>query len=97
LIKCITDKKRLTNDWLFYFLSSQRIQQHIISLSDRSRQAGVSPTDLNKLLIPLPSIEIQKDIIARIREEGELVQNNFALIKLFQNKINDKTNEIWGE
>ncbi len=97
LIKCIPDKKKLTPDWLFYFLSSEPVQKHIISLSERSRQAGVSPSDLDKLKIPLPSISIQKEHIKKIKEEEALIAANKKLIEIFESKISEKINLIWGE
>jgi len=96
LIKCIPDKKRITNDWLFYFLSSDPIQKHIIGLSERSRQAGVSPSDLDKLKIPLPSIEIQKEVVKKIKEEENLVEANTKLLEIFEAKISEKINHVWG-
>jgi type I restriction enzyme M protein len=96
LIKCIPDKKRILNDWLFYFLSSEPVQSHIIGLSERSRQAGVSPSDLDKLKIPLPPIEIQKDVVMKIKEEELLVNANKKLLEIFEAKISEKVNKIWG-
>ena len=96
LIKCIPDKKRLTEDWLYYFLSSEQVQSHIIGLSERSRQAGVSPSDLDKLKIPLPSIEVQKEIVAKIKEEEKLIAANKKLVEIFEEKIADRINQIWG-
>jgi type I restriction enzyme M protein len=96
LIKCIPDKKRLTEDWLYYFLNSEQIQNHIIGLSERSRQSGVSPSDLDKLKIPLPSIEVQKEIVAKIKEEERLIAANKKLVEIFEEKITNRVNQIWG-
>ena len=96
LIKCIPDKNYITSDWLYYFLNSEPIQNYIISLSERSRQAGVSPSDLNKLKIPLPPIEKQKVIIKEIKTEEELVASNKKLMEIFNSKISEKINQVWG-
>lgn len=96
LIKCIPDKKKLTNDWLYYFLNSEPIQNHIISLSERSRQSGVSPSDLDKLKIPLPPIDIQREVVSKIKEEEMLVAANKKLSEIFQLKISDRINQVWG-
>jgi len=96
LIKCIPDKKRLSTDWLFYFLNSESIQKHIIGLSERSRQSGVSPSDLNKLKIPLPSLSVQREVINKIKEEELLVTSNKKLIEIFSFKISDKINQVLG-
>lgn len=97
LIKCIPDKKKLTEDWLYYFLNSEPIQKHIIGLSERSRQAGVSPSDLDKLKIPLPPISVQKEFIKKIKEEGLLINSNKKLVEIFESKISEKIAQVWGE
>jgi len=96
LIKCIPDKNKVLTDWLYYFLNSKPIQNHIIGLSERSRQSGVSPSDLDKLKIPLPSIDIQEEIIRQIKEEESLIAANKKLSEIFRLKISDKINQIWG-
>ena len=97
LMKCLPDNHKITNDWLYYFLQSDPVQKKIIGLSQRVRQSGVRPDDLDQLDIPLPSIEIQKQIIAQVEEEQKLVEANKKLIQLFEQKIKDKIAEIWGE
>lgn len=97
LIKCIPDKTRITNDWLYYFLSSEPVQRHIIGLSERARQSGVSPSDLNKLKIPLPPLNVQNEFVKRIKEEEILIDSNKKLIHLFEAKIAEKIGQIWGD
>ena len=47
--------------------------------------------------IPLPSIEIQQKIVARIEKEQNIIDANKELIKIFENKIKEKIAEVWGE
>jgi len=97
LMKCVPNAKKITNDWLFYFLSSEPVQKHIIALSMRVRQAGVRPDELDRLDIPLPSLEIQRSIIKQIEEERKIIEANKELIKLFEQKIKDKISNLWGK
>jgi restriction endonuclease S subunit len=78
-------------------LVSKRIQEYIISLSERARQAGVSPKDLDKLDICLPSIETQEAILKEIKEEEELINHNKEIIARFERKMQEKLNFIWGK
>lgn len=87
LMKCLPDHKKLTNSWLFYFLKSSPVQQKIIGLSQRIRQSGVRPDDLNELLIPLPPIEIQDGITRQIEEQEKIIQLNNNLIQAMKEKI----------
>ena len=95
LIKCIPDKNRITNDWLFYFLNSEPVQEYIISISTRARQSGVSPTNLGNLDIPLPPLETQKEIVSKIKEEQALIEPSKQLIEVFTKKIQDRINDLF--
>ncbi len=97
LIKCLPNPERLKNGWLYYFLKSNKIQEHIIGLSQRVRQSGVNPSDLKKLTIPLPPLEIQQSIVERIESEGQIIEGNKKLIEIYTQKIQDRINKIWGE
>jgi type I restriction enzyme M protein len=47
--------------------------------------------------IPLPHIEIQKQIVAQIEKEQELVNANKQLIEIYEQKIKDRIAKVWGE
>jgi type I restriction enzyme M protein len=97
LIKCIPDLTRLERMWLYYFLSSPKIQETVIALSGRVRQSGVNPADLDELQIPLPPLATQQAIVAEIEAEQALVAANRELITRFEKKIQATLARIWGE
>jgi type I restriction enzyme M protein len=97
LIKCIPDLARLERMWLYYFLSSSKIQETVIALSGRVRQSGVNPADLDELPIPLPPLATQQAIVAEIEAEQALVAANRELITRFEQKIQATLARIWGE
>ena len=47
--------------------------------------------------VPVPSLEIQKQIVAKIEKEQELVNSNKELIEIFEQKIKDRIAKVWGE
>lgn len=59
-------------------------------------QASIKVSDLKKLGIPVPSIEKQRQIISEINKERNIVEQNKYLIEIFEQKIKDKINEVWG-
>ncbi len=62
--------------------------------------ARMPRTDLNAFknyLVPLPSMEVQQQIISQINEEISIVEQNKQLIDIFEQKIKDKISEVWGE
>jgi type I restriction enzyme S subunit len=46
--------------------------------------------------IPLPSLIEQAEITQRIEQERQLVSSSKQLIAIFEQKIKDKINEVWG-
>jgi type I restriction enzyme M protein len=62
-----------------------------------SAQPKLNQGALNKIKIPLPPIETQKEIVAQIEEEQKLVDSNKQLIEIFEKKIKDRISEVWGE
>ena len=61
-------------------------------------QAGINNTVLSKQIkIPLPPLEVQKEIVAEIEEERKHVESSEWLIEINEEKIKDKIAEVWGE
>ncbi|MCF7843304.1 N-6 DNA methylase [Candidatus Gracilibacteria bacterium] len=97
LMKCLPDNSKITNDWLYYFLVSDSVQEKIISLSGRVRQSGVNPADLDELVIPLPVLEIQKQIVERVKVEHSLVEGNNKLVEIYEQKIRETLAKLWEQ
>jgi restriction endonuclease S subunit len=62
-----------------------------------SAQPKLNQKALNSILIPLPPLEIQQEIVNRIEKEQELVNANKQLIEIFEQKIKDRIAKVWGE
>jgi type I restriction enzyme M protein len=76
---------------------------YLMGIQDKIKGNGgavfdsISRKDIEQIKISLPSIETQKEIVARIEEEQKLVDSNKQLIEIFEKKIKDKIAEVWGE
>ncbi|MBU0647584.1 N-6 DNA methylase [Patescibacteria group bacterium] len=57
----------------------------------------VSSSQIKQIKIPLPPLEVQKQIVARIEAEKNLVDSNKKLITLYEQKIKDIIEEVWGK
>jgi len=80
--------------YLFFILKSMNLQ-------DLKGGAGIPGLNRNDVYrtkkIPLPSLEIQKEIVNHIDKEQELVNANNDLIEIFEQKIKDRIARVWGE
>lgn len=52
--------------------------------------------DLMSYEVPLPSLAIQRDIVAEIEAERAMVEANRKLAEIFEKKIQARRAEIWG-
>jgi type I restriction enzyme M protein len=86
-IKILATKGNCLPKYLFYFLKANPIENE-----GYKRHFG----KLKSILISLPPIETQKQIVSKIEEEQKAVEANRGLIKLFEQKIKDKISEVWG-
>jgi type I restriction enzyme M protein len=51
---------------------------------------------IDQVKIPLPPLDIQRQIVSRIEEEQQMVDATKKLIQLYQGKIKEKIDEVWG-
>jgi len=89
---------KLSVDFLKLLMDTNDFQEQLLSTVSGVAIKNVSSVKvLQNLVIPLPPIEIQKQIISQIAEEKRTIATNEVLIKLFEQKIKDKISEVWGE
>jgi type I restriction enzyme M protein len=53
--------------------------------------------EIKQMKIPLPALDIQKQIVNKFSDEFDLVGSNKKLIKIFEQKIKDKIAKVWGK
>ncbi len=97
LITLIPNRTILIDTFLKEILLTDFMQNRLISNQTGSTVYGIKAKTLKTIKIPLPPIETQKEIVARIEEEQKLVDANKKLINLFEKKVKDKIAEVWGE
>ncbi len=81
-----------TQKFIEYYLNSIDISMYVTGAA----QPKLNQQSLNRITIPLPPIDEQTIIVQKIEEEQALVNANKKLIELFEQKIKDKINEVWG-
>ena len=88
----ITLKKGMHPKFVFNFLKSNLVLEEIGKLKVGVAQYNISLQQVSKLKIPLPSLEIQKHLVAEAEKEEEIITANRRLIELMEQKI-EKTLE----
>jgi len=69
LMKAVPNEEKISKDFLFYFLQNSKIQNYIISISQRSAgQSGVNKKALELYEIVVPPLDIQLNTVQIIKE-----------------------------
>lgn len=93
----IKTKNLINQKFLLYYLQSQNAQNHVALMSTGGAQEFISLKTLRSFPIPLPSNEIQHQIVEQIENEQALVNANKELIAIYEQKIKDRIGKVWGE
>lgn len=90
------NNEQLSKDYLYYILSSTQVYNQFESLATWWVVRNLNSALVKTVKIPLPPIEIQQSIVDRIEEEQRLVDANRRLIEIYEGKIREKMDEVWG-
>jgi type I restriction enzyme M protein len=60
-------------------------------------QPKLNQAAMNKILIPLPDLELQTKIVSRIDQELTAIKANEMLIESFEKQVKNRIAKVWGE
>jgi len=90
--------KGLNSDFANWMINTPFGKDKIKKIVDGTTSvAAIYQKNYLSIKIPVPAIEIQKQIVGRIKKEQMLVNANKQLINLYEQKIKDRIAEVWGE
>ena len=96
LIRLAADNARIVAKFLNRWMNTQTFQNAVKGFASRAiGQANISASNLAMCEIPLPPLDIQREIVAEIEAERALLEANRRLVELFKKKTQTKLNEIW--
>lgn len=83
------------NDYLSYFFITDYFRNQLNSETSSINQ--ITKYMLDKIKVPFPSKEERKKMVCQIENERSMVDPLKKLIELYQEKINQKIEEVWGD
>lgn len=89
---------KILSTWIYLNIITNRFRE--LGKLNMTGTGGLQriPRDfVSTTLIPLPTINIQRQIVAHIQKEQALVNANKELIEIFEQKIKDRIAKVWGE
>ena len=91
------DKSKILPKYLFSLVIDSKFQDTKDKLSVDGIMGGIRKSDLPKIQIPLPPLEVQEQIVAEIEAEQKAIEECKKLIEKMEKKIEAKIGEVWGE
>ena len=81
--------------YLFYFLKSHEVQDRIVELAyNKTAQSGLNQQHFKCILIPLPDLSTQQEIVNQIEQEEKIIAENKKLIEIMENKMQKKIKKL---
>lgn len=91
------DIKQILPEFIYYVIHSNNfISQGKANMTGTGGLQRLTKDYVLNYMFFLPPIEDQKQIINKINLEMSIVEQNKRLIQIFEQKIKDKINEVWG-
>jgi len=88
-------RKEADPDYINYYLNTEEGKQKIKTLvSGTTSVAAIYQKNFATITVPLPPIEVQKEIVAEISKEKECVSASAKTIDIFEKKISQLINDI---
>ena len=97
LIRFNFNKKKIDSKFFWCYAQSEEYWSQAKSLVTGGGQPQFNANAVGKIAIPLPSLEIQKQIVEQIEEQRVAIEQAKNLKKIFEQKIKEKIGEVWGE
>ena len=90
-------KEGVVPEYVANYLRSDIVLSELEILKVGVAQFNVSLAQVSNFQIPLPPLDIQLEIVARIERERLIVEGNRELILLYEEKIQKVIERVWEE
>lgn len=84
-------------DFLYYSICSESAVNQMVNNMEKGAYPSINSSDVENLSIPLPPIEVQRDIVTKIEFERSVIDGCRELIKTYEDKIKRVIDKVWEE
>ena len=86
----------LVSRFLILMMRNEMSVAQMVRMMDKGSYPSINQVDVESIQIPLPPLEVQKEIVAEIEAEQALIAANQELMKRFEMKIRATIGRVWG-
>jgi type I restriction enzyme M protein len=92
------NSEKIVPKFIYYIAISDEFRRALFANSSGGvRQANISSKGIESVQIPVPSVEIQMQVVEKLEKEQVAVDSSRLLIDIFTRKIKDRIAKVWGE
>ncbi len=85
----------LEPNFLMNYMISKEGQDQIRSVQSGASRQALNYQQIKAMKIPLPPLEVQREIVARIERERAIVEGNRELIRIYEEKVKKVIERVW--
>jgi restriction endonuclease S subunit len=93
--KVILHSDKVLVEYLHLALFAQDVKGRIQRTATGTLIKHTSPSRILECKIPLPPLEVQREIVARIERERSIVEGNRELIRIYEEKVKKVIERVW--
>jgi len=90
----LTVKEKVLAKFVFGLFFSDDLQNQMIGRMGKGSYPSINQDDVEQLIIPLPSLEIQERLVAEAEKEQEVINTNRKLVEIMEKKIKEVLSTI---
>ena len=87
----------VNSDFLCTLINTEAFQESIMRIQSGASRQALNFQQIRDFAIPLPPLDVQRQIVKELEAERKLVEANRELILRMEAKIKAKLAEVWGE
>ncbi len=89
--------EKLDSNFLELLLLQESILNQALEMKGGAAIKRIILKNIKQIEIPIPPLEIQKQIVEKIEKEKELVESSKKLIEIYKQKTKEVINKLWEE
>ena len=93
LVSINPEREKLLPEFILYVLKGK--YQEIRDINGDNQRGGLNMPIIRGIEIPLPPLEIQKQIVEKIEAERSLVESAKKLVGIYEEKTKEVINKLW--
>ena len=90
-------RERAEPAFILAALFSDHAVRQMVSMMGKGAYPSINQSDVMAIRIPLPSLEVQRDIVAEIEGYQRVIDANRKLVEQMEGKIQTAITRVWGD